>query len=282
MRLPALLKTLLLGLTLLAAPALAEEAVPLDANGRVPVGFKGDDAEKIYDALAKLPELKKDQFESYADYVARIDKIIDTIQLPGGKTLGSRFAFVIDQTGMRSDEYDAESHTLQASVAAKYGQIDVDRDITSEKWSNSLYGLVWGSKVKRMGNYSASNAFGSKVSVAREEVNEVWIGFNTRELRERAKLGPSILPLGNKGGSIEISPEKAREAVGNLRLVILAHAFSPYYIYGEKRTSPTIQYPHDEIKKVRALYVSVDEVWFYNEKNGEIYKKIVATGNVQN
>jgi hypothetical protein len=99
MRLPALLKTLLLGITLIAAPALAEEAVPLDANGRVPVGFKGDDAEKIYNALAKLPELKKDQFESQADYAARIDRIKGTIHLPGGKTLGSRMAFVVVREG---------------------------------------------------------------------------------------------------------------------------------------------------------------------------------------
>ncbi|MEW6563311.1 MAG: hypothetical protein AB1400_08800 [Pseudomonadota bacterium] len=120
MRLSALLKTLLLGITLIAAPALAEEAVPLDANGRVPVGFKGDDAEKIYDTLAKLPELKKDQFESQADYAARIEKIKDTIALPGGKTLGSRMAFVIAPAfeGKRitdGDKYDAEKKIQPAS-----------------------------------------------------------------------------------------------------------------------------------------------------------------------
>ncbi|MEW6563313.1 MAG: hypothetical protein AB1400_08810 [Pseudomonadota bacterium] len=96
MRLPALLKTLLLGITLIATPALAEDAVPLDANGRVPVGFKGDDAEKIFDAIAKLPNLYKDQFETEAEYQTRMKNFDrNAVTFEGGKNLGSRFAFLL-------------------------------------------------------------------------------------------------------------------------------------------------------------------------------------------
>ena len=61
MILPALLKILLLGLTMMASSAFAEDALLFDDNGRLPIGFKGDDAEKIYDTTWNIIQTAKAQ-----------------------------------------------------------------------------------------------------------------------------------------------------------------------------------------------------------------------------
>ncbi|MEW6561908.1 MAG: hypothetical protein AB1400_01570 [Pseudomonadota bacterium] len=276
MRLPALLKILLLGITLIAAPALAEDAVPLDANGRVPVGFKGDDAEKIYNALAKLPELKKDQFESQADYAARIDKIKDTIALPGGKTLGSRMAFVIDRGHYPPDEYNSEKKQMAASAALNYKSIRVPDEVSWNKAARWLNGFIVQERTRKIGSYTGTNAFGAKTQVTKEQIDSVWLGFYGKDFRDRAGLGMSIAPLGDEGELFEIDSSRAKGAVGNINLLVVCKIANPYIIAISEHDNPTISRPRDITTHLRSVFVDINEVWIYNAKNGEVYKKIIA------
>jgi hypothetical protein len=281
MRLPALLKTLLLGITLIAAPALAEDAVPLDANGRVPVGFKGDDAEKIFDAIAKLPNLYKDQFETEAEYQTRMKNFDrNAVTFEGGKNLGSRFAFVMQKsTSKLGDSYDPEkkmydargTSIISASANVKRGErLIVD--------FLQIAGFATKYTEIETGTYTGSNAFGAQVNIEKRKSDWVLVG---RTYKTSGGLDESgYYELYRKATNFSLPAEKAREAIGggvgktNTRMVVIGTFKPPFVERGWKINKPTMDYPVDRQTEVKALMINIEEIWVYNEQNGEIYNKV--------
>jgi len=275
MRLPALLKTLLLGITLIAAPALAEEAVPLDANGRVPVGFKGDDAEKIFDAIAKLPNLYKDQFETEAEYQTRMKNFDrNAVTFEGGKNLGSRFAFVMQRSSSKlGDRYDPEkkmysargASLISASTHVKRGErLIVD--------FMQLAGFDVKSLETETGSYIGRNAFGAEVKIKKRQVQEVLVGKTYQSSAGRED--DEYYALERKVANFSLPTEKAREAIGNTRMVVIGTFKPPFVERGWELEKPTMDYPIDRSTEVKALMINIEEIWIYNEQNGEIYNKV--------
>jgi len=267
MRLPALLKTLLLGITLIAAPALDEEAVPLDANGRVPVGFKGDDAETIYDTLFKLPELKKDQFETEAEYQTRLRNLDKkAITFDNGKNLGSKLVMQLRVPRSLHDYYNAETRTLTVKEG---GQITFD----IHAWDDSnilLDGFIMATQEQDLGSYIGSNAFGKEVRITKRKVFKVVVG-ESRPIGLTSWGGHEKF---DEAAALKLEPAKAREAMGHTRMLVIASLKQPFFYRGWTRHAPTISEPWDVNTELKVLLVDPEELWVYNEENGEIYKKV--------
>ncbi|MEW6563312.1 MAG: hypothetical protein AB1400_08805 [Pseudomonadota bacterium] len=131
---------------------------------------------------------------------------------------------------------------------------------------------------KETGSYIGSNAFGAEVKIQKSLVSWVLVG---RTYPSTAAIDESgYYALERKATNFPLSADKAREAIGggagktNTRAVVIGTFKSPFIERGWELEKPTMDYPFERSAEVKALMINIEEIWIYNEKNGEIYNKV--------
>jgi hypothetical protein len=265
--LPALLKILLLGLTMMASSAFAEDALLFDDNGRLPIGFKGDDAEKIYDTLANLPKMKKGQLETAAEYEVRLNKLDKkAVTFDNGKNLGSRLVMILMATHDLHDRYASEAHTM----TVKDGGLFECNVFSYENTRIMLDGFLTSMQVQDLGDYTAKNAYSKQVTITQRKIVEVMVG----ESRPLGWNAGRVANIFDDAVALKPEPTQAQEAKGYTRMLVIGVLKSPFFYRGWKHHAPTVDEPWKTYTEVKALMVSIEEIWLYNEQSGEIYKKV--------
>ncbi|MFZ6849042.1 hypothetical protein [Undibacterium sp. RuRC25W] len=252
-----------------------DEFNELDADS-LSAGFKGHNAAEIYKVLSAKSEFKKSKFESNDDYSQRI-KSAQTLKITSKLSLDSRLAFVIDRTDGAEDSFDAEKQIFYVTSArntTKVTAADMENRMLLD--DSAIKGFVWSSKNKVTGNYVASNAFNAKVRGQEIEVNQVLIGLNVDAFHRRlgTESSTDIFGIFDPADTITMTGSEAREAFNNTETLVIGHLTLPFSLAGTDYEEPTIDRPNTFITKASILYLSVEEVWFFNKKTGKVFKKL--------
>lgn len=230
-------------------------ATPFDTDkSALGVNFKGHNIAAVASAIAHSPYLKnKSEFETSAEFIERYSQFRKH-PLLGKLTPESEFTFVIEEQRAIGDEgyslkYDADARVLAAKLHAYWGL---------EGGEQGDY-LQIGSNKRHIRDYLASNAFGKKAQVS-ESVFHVYKLF--------------ISPHTNTTFDIDLTPEAAKAVKNDARVLVLCHLESPWYITESNHFAPEIDSPSDFTVYDHYLPAVIDEVWVFNQRTGNILKKV--------
>ena len=144
---------------------------------------------------------------------------------------------------------------------------------------------IWGVKEQRIGDaffvaelldstqlstrtYTAANAYGRTAQVASTTARGCGLLFTNIPLK---LLQPNIRQL---DVSLELSPEQARLAKYNIKIMFVGKLAPPYLSGYFDFTRPTIKDPQEKDWDGDNLTIELQQVWLFNQKTGHVYKKI--------
>jgi hypothetical protein len=235
---------------------------PLDpAVGVLPSGYLGHSCRSIAKAVSTIRP-QKSEFETTSAYKARVDAS-GSARMVGTTSLSDAVGFVQSTdvyTGV-SEIYDADRGLLK--VRAHW-------DGQTKMVNNELLRFVrLDEKIKSNRSYAASNAYGKKVEVDSSRWDVCAVAFSN--LTYSSLL---ISRTKNIDEPIEMSPDDARLAKGNLALMFVGNMSEPYLSEFHDYSKPTIDNPNEMASSGDLLIMKLVQVWIFNRKTGAIYKKI--------
>ena len=245
---------LLCAVGLTAQQATTPPALDLAAT-TLPAGFVPDDAQTVFNQFSPA---KKDEFETTAQYEARVGK-------PQAKPL---YAFSLDlgdgsQAHSRAGgmaKYDADKQQYTATFTT---DISVYQGLRSDMsaWAITLKALT-----KSERDYEAHNAYGASTTV-HERNEEIY----SLVLPKKQNMMHSIMRL-----PFDVSTDEARDAKPYLALLVIAvppSDGSPLVSTGMSAVSATISAPYSGLDNYYYLRLQPKSLWAYNKKTGKVYAK---------
>jgi hypothetical protein len=238
---------------------------------KVPMGFQGDDVEKIYRILSKSPNLKgKTEFETTADYQKRISDL-SKIPLPN-KSADSVLTFIYhpkfdSYSSKLTSKYDADAQTLEINLEVRTLTYVIDNENLGLTRTPSV--MARDVDLKPMGTYEGETAYGVKRTIERSLMTYYFIGINNANSFSGIKSGYDrrikfTLPL---------APAKAKEIKENLAVLYVGKLVSPFSALSGSRLKPTVDKPRDLTVGEFILTMNVSDIWFYNSTTGEVVAK---------
>jgi hypothetical protein len=252
--------------------------VSFDINvEKLPPDFKGVDIAKLFTLLSKKAPLKKEEFETTAEYEKKVRAAItDDI-----------YAFKLDtdispffSTPLVIHPYDADTQKLR---------IDIIMCDLSE--SNSRVSVVIKDVEIDRGSYVGSNAFGVKVLVHTAThiqygialVNQQVFYLHIQDPSFSTRMSPTYITATIQ---LEIPPEKARRLKNNIGVILLCKP-SLYVSTGQsllesgnslvfrdrKSSKATIDSPYSDHTDRSFINVEVLSIWIYEINTGSILLK---------
>jgi hypothetical protein len=223
----------------------------------LPPGFVPDDAQALFNQLSPA---KKDEFETTAQYEARVGK----------PQLKPVYAFSVDLV-------DGSAHHARAGGTAKY-------DADAQEFTASLYpdltlfqefrsdmsarSLTLKSLTTSKRDYEGHNAYGASVTVHEENEDIYGIVIPIAARASDLKLDLSL--------SFKVPPDEAKEAKPNLALLVIASPpqdGGPLVSTGKWVVTATINNPYSSQDNYYYLRLQPKSVWAYNRKTGKVYAK---------
>lgn len=259
---------------------------------KLPPAFSGHSIVSIFQAVSNRPELLKSEFETEVQYRDRIASLADT-KLLGNIPLNGEIAFVVtcDSSDPNKDceRYNAEKGVLSVLLpdnSADPAGVKLYRKLAQEypqgfhtSPAMSVPIQVREEDGPRIPAGIAENGFGARFPIVKQSVTRYFIDCLIPEWFSLAASNP---PLGESNPSIDISldPQTAKRAKGAVRELIVGHLSPPFV--GEVLDtvdSPTRSYPVRTTMHIRTVHIDIDEVWFFNFKTGEVYRKVRSNNN---
>jgi hypothetical protein len=220
----------------------------------LPVGYRGHDAKRIYEAV-KERLASKGEFETTKAYQDRINSV-PSLPLVGNLTLSNLFAFDLDRP---TYEYDADKGSLH--IGAKFGS--VYKGSTPSDLHRGLK-LRGGDILEE--TYEATNALGARVRVrktdmvAYELAVENWGDWQAKD--------------GGILDSLNLDPAKAQRLKPSFRLLAVCRLKPPYFGFERiMSTKPTFESPSETQIVSRYLYADLVELWAYDLASGQVLYK---------
>lgn len=226
----------------------------------LPTDFRGTDPVKLYINLYEKFGRPKDEFESSADYKTRLES---EKQLPvvGTIKVDDTLAFLIYSASVTST-YDADHQILHV-------QLDTD--------PGSLAFLLQTGR-DNISTYEASNAFGAKTTVAKEDDTIVALDVqNSKDFKFNKVEKPDATAA--IGIDLPLNSSKAEAAKPRLSVLVvckMAAGKTGYITSSTWRDAPTISNPVDITYKRYSILVKATELWIYDGKTGEVYARVKA------
>ena len=254
-----------------AAPAKASRAGSPPANYLVspfdtaveslPSTFDGLDLFRAFEAVKKSGFRPKSEYETTADFEAR--KPVDAeLPLYGNLKFGSNIAVVLMGEGSAmTQRYNAESKELVVTLEPKsiysLPSFQVPYPYRLQSWrANRL--------AQKMGTYSGVNAFNRKALVTRMLVTNFGVLFVGHQYMSENTL---------------TVPMDAQEAARNrnaIAVLAVGKLFAPFAHEDVRTEAPTIDFPTEILERSRLALMDVSELWVFNYRTGQIYKKFPA------
>lgn len=277
--------------TLSLQPKFSQEPFTHFEWDKVPTGFYGNDLLKL--SIALRDNFKaKDEFETTAAYEKRIQEAKER-SLVGSISTKSTIAFVKECNtapraedkpetvenltkllnsltaivkGCTSSDYNADSQILTINVP-------IDRE--SGDFSNSF--KISGPTTISEDTYTARNGFGAEVQVRRSISSMSSFAFdNYIEFKDFFKETSKYKVNDDLSISLNLSPERAKEAKQNLSILYVTSFSEPFTTFRSDRHEPKFNEPRDTTLLTSSLTGRLEQVWLFNRVTGEIYKKIVT------
>lgn len=246
---------------------------------KLPPNYKGTDIVRLYSLLAKKAPLKKEEFETTAEYEKKINAgISDDI-----------YAFKIDEgTGLHGLElspYDADSQKFQISLETEW--------LSQYTFEDYRASIIVKSLSKGTDSYIGSNAFGAKRLVTNFKaiqyglalVNQQNFGSSSYDDNKYNTETP-LTSIRKVSLEIQIPPDKARALKSNIRVLLLC---KPALYKSDEKSSlkrgndlifenydsseATIDSPTSHFYERKYINVEILAIWIYDIRTGEVLSK---------
>ena len=261
--------------------------VPPD-DAALPVQFVGHSPAGVADALAKVLDVKKGEFETSVQFEARRDEAL-TRPILGTLTLNDRLLFTVSvkkhttySSGLSYD-YDADKQQLSlfvVSLETKPNGIGGPNmslpTIESIRTRSNALGLITveltSEKISE-NEYSASNAYGATLKVSSTAYKSVEIGaalpaFVPKRTRFDAPPEPAMI--------IAMPVNRAQTLLPSLRALLITKSVPPYLEYNFIHSAPTRNAPSEFSSQQRLIRADIEQVWFFVPASGEVVAKLPA------
>lgn len=252
--------------------------LPVGEVSSIDPHYRGMNLPAIYDILHRgLGEAKQSEYETKAQFDARIDKI-RSLSLFGPHKIGDQYTFVLGGAwegqgsvsaetedslaslrGAVQTSYDAETQILTVTVPSMLG-LGSGTDQTS---------FGWGYSIRTTGHHVGQNAFGVRKVVAEGVTLQYTIEVDTADL-------VWLKPYCSKefGSDIEcrvpVAAAKARGMDGDVRVALGGTLEQPYTEEEKGTSKATIDNPFEAYEVERGLFVSPNQLVIYSGRTGEI------------
>lgn len=268
----------------------AFSCTPLDLSlERLPAGYQGQNIIGLsLSLLRETKTLEKGEFEKQADHEARLAKVV-TAPLPAGLNCGEKldrnslFAFIaFDGVTQR---YDPETGTMDIYIpgftitnnTVDHAMIAIEEGREKPRYFGDS-ALAFKSKQvsENLGTYIGHNAFGAKKQIGtfRDTIftiatpGSISIREVLSEEKDEKRYG------NNLSFSIPMPVAKAKSAKEDGRILFIGKLLFPYLGLDDRRSAPTFDSPIDITETTYSIAFDLQQIWYYNLKSGEIYKKI--------
>jgi hypothetical protein len=246
------------------------------SGGRLPSNFVPIDPDELYRVASRtLPIPEKSQFETTAQYQARVEASAQKVLLRGLK-ISDDFAFVLRPSSRATSghlqkqddflnyvfddfvktEYDADSKQMSVSIPTNNGDISHDK--------NSVTAIHL--SITNGGPYVGQTVFGAKRLVRAVRADTLELDWTT-DLD-----GTSWLP---GGFSLTVEPGEARALSGDIEVIMIGRLrdpFASHWVGGTEASLEQIE-PIDITLLHRVLYISLDRIIIANGRTGAILKQ---------
>lgn len=242
----------------IATPNFSMDSDTLDKKTR------GINFEKLYDDIRKKFPDNRTEFETKAEYVARLEKFNESTFV-GGVRNDSRVAVMqmVSDFPARDERHD---YGYSPTAESKY---DPEKEEMSIKISGRTDCLPLNWRVKTTGTYIAQNGFGSKFKVTEQEATESCVRFfsNNGGISQPTVALPMII-------NFSLLRKAAEATSKTMQIMILGRLVRPYFDYVDKEYKPKATDPTALRIVQKTLVLEVDDVWVVNTKSGAVLGKL--------
>tara|TARA_B100000378_G_scaffold239676_1_gene207640 strand:+ start:5543 stop:6322 length:780 start_codon:yes stop_codon:yes gene_type:complete len=239
---------------------------PTPFTGAIPAGYSGENADQFLRVLLAAPKVKKDEFETTADFEARSAKAIPQISPIDP---GAAYAFRLPV----SATYDADSQSYK--IDTQYGCGPSGYAFMGD--SPILCTIL--ERVERQGSYNASNAFGANANVTKVLNTKISITLPKAVLSRRdlfRKVGIGLDNSYTLDHRIYIPINKAAAFRGkNIQAIFVGSIVSANVVIGRgMHAGPSVGSPYEITGREIGLPFAPSKVLFYVVETGEILEAI--------
>ena len=231
----------------------------------LPFGYKGNDIEAVFNAIKASPTLKdKSEFETSSEFQKRVSSFSQTPIL-GELTAQQSLAFALEPDSYSvTFKYDADLQIMTVEMRGRPEQFLLDKD------KAKLNTIRIRSFIRSEKSYVATNGFGAEVAVKDTYSEDYGLTFPDHSWPFAESVGYQLsfkylLPL---------DPQTARSFKDDGRVLLIFHLDSPWFRHTVNGQDATIDYPYKTTTGENYIVGLVEQIWFYSESTGQIYKKI--------
>jgi hypothetical protein len=254
--------------------------VSFDINAeKLPPNYKGIDIARLYSLLAKKAPLKKEEFETTAEYEK---KIADAVP-------GDVYAFKIDAGsglhGLRVSPYDADTQkfqiTLETEWLSKYTFEDYRASFivrTLDKGSHSYIGANAFGATREVTSFSATQ-YGLAL------VNQQDFG-SSRHDDNKYNIKTPLTSIREVSIAIQIPPDKARTLKDNIGVLLICKPTlyksdaelslrkgNDIIFENYDSSQATIDSPTSHLYERKYINVEILAIWTYDIRTGEVISR---------
>ncbi len=248
-------------------------------SGTVTPHFMGNDLRHICDALSSRIPSHKGEFETTAEYQARVRNAIAQ-PIIGNIKAGSDLAFVIPSPlHNHLDElydvdlitaYDADhaKMTVLIHTAMTFQPGDVQSLLDRPMDIHSV-AIIWGANAPAYKSWSASNSFGASVKVVEQNYDAYGLAIDL----ERPWKQDKIATLITEGGSVAFSVpvEEARFIKDRLKVLIVCRIKDNPLMSGTDYHKATMTSPSETTARYKYLHITPVSLWVFDDETGKVY-----------
>ena len=255
-----------------SAPVQTYASSELDRTiEKLPPDFNGHDIASVYSALEERKrQSEKSEFETTEQWHRREETLL-LDPIVGRMTVGSIWAFVIDDV---SSVYDADNQVLQIHVPL--------HSVRSSTGLASNFFSTWAKFEGVQSSYLGTNGFGATIEVhnTRYTIHHVAFGnaqsFPMAEVEDHYSWSSAGWAV--TGGGFRVSvpsgPDTAKQMKQELSALAVCKLTAPFAVSDYYSESATVGSPYASQYRDDYVITELLEVWAYDRKSGVIHAKL--------
>jgi hypothetical protein len=258
--------------------AVVKFSMKVIETDRVDPGYLGTPVAELVKSIEKIPSVKKGEFESTADFNARVLSAIPD-KLIGDSNVKDAFAFALSVKSRKMYDYgvkysfNADTNDVQLFIlpfsVPMNGLGSPDHNAMPVSIS-SQYMFESSFEIKDQSTYQGKNAYGATVTV--EEHKSTSLGLSTNSLSYIRYKGENYITP-SPAAQFKLSNVMAALELPHLKVLVIMKLVEPYILYDYQNSRPTFDSPVDRAKSRKFLNGSILGFVFYSGITGEIFAR---------
>lgn len=247
---------------------------------KLPPNYKGTDIAKLYAILAKKAPLKKEEFETTAEYEKKIAEAVP----------GDIYAFKIDAGsilhGLSVSPYDADTQKFQISLETEW--------LSKFTFKDYRASFIVKTIDKGSHSYVGSNAFGATREVTSFSATQYGLALvnqqdfgSSRHDDNKYNIKTPLTSIREVSITIQIPPDKAKTLKYNIGVLLLCKPalYKPdieelfknegndLIFESYDSSQATIDSPTSHLYERKYINVEILAIWIYDIRTGEVISK---------